>query len=143
MPIARSLGHPDPTLRRSIPLLGSITAGRAEPPDARFEDCLSVDAETLRLPRQNARTFALKVRGDSMINAGILDGDIVIMEFKEARPGDIVAALIDGGTTLKRLVVHNRTPYLKAANPAYPDLIPAGELVILGVQIALLRLPDR
>ena len=107
-----------------------------------MDGCIDIDPTTLRLPK-NARTFALKVRGDSMRNAAILEGDVVIMEFREARHGDIVAALIDGETTLKRFVVQNGVPYLRASNPKYPDLIPARELVIQGVLIALLRLSAR
>jgi|UniRef100_UPI0037848D66 SOS-response transcriptional repressor LexA len=126
-------------IRHQIPLLGSIIAGKPDTADGRMDGCIDIDPTTLRLPK-NARTFALKVRGDSMRNAAILEGDIVIMEFREAKHGDIVAALIDGETTLKRFVVHNGVTYLRASNPKYPDLIPARELVIQGVLIALLRL---
>ncbi len=126
-------------IRHQIPLLGSIIAGKPEVQEGRLDGCVDIDPTTLRLPK-NARTFALKVRGDSMRNAAILEGDIVIMEFREAKHGDIVAALIDGETTLKRFVVQGGMPYLRASNPKYPDLIPARELVIQGVLIALLRL---
>ncbi|HRH94336.1 MAG TPA: S24 family peptidase [Prosthecobacter sp.] len=126
-------------IRHQVPLLGSIIAGSPELQEGRMDGCIDIDPTTLRLPK-NARTFALKVRGDSMRNAAILEGDIVIMEFREAKHGDIVAALIDGETTLKRFVVQNGAPYLRASNPKYPDLIPARELVIQGVLIALLRL---
>ena len=128
--------------RQKIPCLGSIIAGRPESHAAHVNGCLDVDAETLRLPK-NARTFALKVQGDSMKGAGILEGDVVIMEFRDPKHGDIVAALIDGETTLKRFIMQNGTPYLRASNPKYPDLIPARELVIQGVQVALLRLSGR
>jgi len=129
-------------IRHQVPLLGSIIAGRPEFQEGRMAGCIDIDPTTLRLPK-NARTFALKVRGDSMRNAAILEGDIVVMEFREAKHGDIVAALIDGETTLKRFVVQNGVPYLRASNPKYPDLIPARELVIQGVLIALLRLSER
>ena len=126
--------------RVKVPLLGSIIAGRAEVQDARQDGCLTVDPEVMRLPK-NARTFALKVRGDSMVGAGILEGDMVVMEFREARHGDVVAALIDGETTLKRYLVKDGVAYLRASNRKYPDLIPARELVIQGVMVGLLRLP--
>jgi repressor LexA len=126
-------------IRHQIPLLGSIIAGKPDNADGRIDGCIDIDPTTLRLPK-NARTFALKVRGDSMRNAAILEGDVVIMEFREAKHGDIVAALIDGETTLKRFIVQNGVPYLRASNPKYPDRIPARELVIQGVLIALLRL---
>jgi repressor LexA len=97
-----------------------------------------VDIASLGIPR-NARTFALKVRGDSMIDAHICDGDTVILQLREPRKGDVVAALIDGETTLKHYLIEKGHPFLRAANAAYPDLIPARELVIQGVLIALLR----
>ena len=122
-----------------IPIYGTIPAGL--PTDERQEPdgCMSVDVESLRLPK-GARVFALKVRGDSMIGAGILPGDVVILEFREAHNGEVVAALLDGETTLKRYVVHRGRPFLKAENPRFKDLIPAHELVIQGVQIGLLRI---
>ena len=125
-----------------IPIYGAIPAGLPADERQQPDGCVSVDVETLRLPK-GARVFALKVRGDSMTGAGILSGDIVVLEFKEAKSGDIVAALIDGETTLKRYVVQRGKPFLKAENPRYTNLIPAQELVIQGVQIALLRVLKR
>lgn len=121
-----------------IPMFGSIAAGMAQDVEQERQGCISVDVSALGIPR-HARTFALKVRGESMIDAHICDGDTVILEFKEPRKGDIVAALIDGETTLKRYVVEKGRPFLRAENPDFPDLIPATELVIQGVLIALLR----
>ena len=75
-----------------------------------------------------------------MIDAHILDGDIVILEDREdVHNGDIVAALIDGETTLKRYVTEHGRPYLKAENPNYPDLVPARELRVQGVMVSLVR----
>ena len=74
-----------------------------------------------------------------MIDAHICSGDTVILEFREPRNGEIVAALIDGETTLKRYVVQNGKPFLHAENPDFPDLIPARELIVQGVFVALLR----
>lgn len=122
-----------------IPIYGSIPAGFPAGQEQENERCLSVDPETIQLPR-NARTFALEVRGDSMTGAGILDRDVVIMELAEVRHRDIVAALIDGDTTLKRYLVKGGKPFLRAENPKYPDLIPAHELVIQGVFRALIRI---
>jgi len=121
-----------------IPIYGDIAAGMAQDAPPEKEGCLSIDIASLGI-RPTARTFALKVRGDSMINAHICDGDTVILEFREPRRGDVVAALIDGETTLKRYVFQSRKPYLQAENDDYPDLIPARELVIQGVMIGLLR----
>ena len=83
----------------------------------------------------------MRVRGDSMTGAHILEGDLVVLELREPNHGNIVAALIDGETTLKRYLVRNRRPFLRAENPKYPDLIPAHELVVQGVMIALFRKP--
>ena len=87
------------------------------------------------------KTFALKVRGESMVDAHICDGDTVVLEFREPRNGDVVAALIDGETTLKRYIKKAGEPaYLQAENELFPDLIPARELVIQGVMVALLEM---
>lgn len=121
-----------------IPVYGQIAAGMAQDAEPDREGCISIDIASIGIPR-NARTFALKVRGDSMIDAHICHGDTVILEFREPRNGDIVAALIDGETTLKRYIVEKGKPFLRAENPDYPDLIPARELIIQGVLVALLR----
>jgi repressor LexA len=125
-----------------IPILGSIAAGMPQDTTGSESGCLTVDLDSLGIPK-NARTFALKIRGDSMVDAHILSGDYVILEFREPRNGDIVAALIDGETTLKRYLVKNGQPYLKAENSKYPDLLPARELVVQGVMLALLRRSGR
>ncbi|MEM1085262.1 MAG: transcriptional repressor LexA [Verrucomicrobiota bacterium] len=121
-----------------IPVYGEIAAGMAQDAPPEKEGCVSIDIASLGI-RPSARTFALKVRGQSMIDAHICDGDTVILEFREPKKNDVVAALIDGETTLKRYVFKNRKPFLKAENEDYPDLIPARELVIQGVMIGLLR----
>lgn len=138
---ARAVIFPDELDRGEIfdiPIYGHIAAGMAQDVEQDRQGCISMDISALGIPR-NARTFALKVRGDSMIDAHICHGDTVILEFREPRKGDIVAALIDGDTTLKRYIVEKGKPFLRAENPDYPDLIPARELVIQGVMVALLR----
>ena len=138
---ACGIGFPEAMEREEIvdiPIYGSIAAGMAQDVDSEKEGCLSIDVSSLGL-RGNARTFALKVRGESMIDAHICDGDTVVLEFREPRKGDVVAALIDGETTLKRYVVENGKPFLRAENEHFPDLIPARELIIQGVLVALLR----
>lgn len=121
-----------------IPVFGQIPAGHAVDAQQQSLGNISVDLDTLGLGR-NARTFALKVRGESMIDAHICDGDSVILEVREPRLRDVVAALIDGETTLKRYVVRDGQPYLQAENPKFPDLVPVQELVIQGVMVALIR----
>jgi repressor LexA len=137
---ARALITPHQRLGISeIPIYGQIPAGMAEVSEENIEGHLAVDRETANASR-NGRTFALRVRGDSMLGAHIVDGDIVILEDrKNAQNGDIVAALIDGETTLKRYVLERGRPYLKAENPDYPDLRPARELRIQGVMTSLIR----
>jgi repressor LexA len=125
-----------------IPFLGMIPAGYPSDQEQQSDRCLSIDEDTLQLPK-NARTFALEVRGDSMIDAHIVAGDVVIMELRDPSHRDIVAALIDGETTLKRFLVHKGKPFLRAENSKYPDLVPAHELVIQGVFRALLRVDKR
>jgi len=122
-----------------IPLFGSIPAGIPQSREQDAEGCISVDVESIGYkPTRNA--FALRVTGDSMVGKHILDGDFVVMEHgPEPRHGQVVAALIDGASTLKTFLVKSGKPYLKAENPKYPDLIPAQELMIQGVFKALIR----
>jgi repressor LexA len=141
---ARSLRITSPLqkLRSSIvdiPLFGSIPAGLPQTREQDAEGCVSVDIESIGFkPTRN--TFALRVAGDSMIGRHILDGDIVVLEHgPEPRHGDIVAALIDGESTLKTFLRKNGKLCLKAENPKFPDLIPAQELMIQGVFKALIR----
>ena len=121
-----------------IPIYGSIAAGLAEFNEESRDGVLSIDARTAGL-RGSAATFALKVRGDSMIGAQINDGDLVVLEVRAPKSNDIVAALIDGETTLKRFIMNRGRSFLKAENPKYPDLIPLTELVVQGVMVALVR----
>jgi repressor LexA len=122
-----------------IPLFGTIPAGFAQDKEQEAEGCVSVDVASIGFkPTRN--TFALRVTGESMIGKHILDGDIVVLEHgPEPRHGDVVAALIDGESTLKTFLKKNGKPYLKAENPKYPDLMPAQELMIQGVFKALIR----
>jgi repressor LexA len=122
----------------NIPIFGSIVAGMAEAVEQESIGTISMDAGTLGGVRSQD-TFALKVRGDSMIEAQIADGDLAILERRPPHNGDIVAALIDGETTLKRYVVERGRPYLKAENPRFPNLEPVMELVVQGVLVALVR----
>jgi len=124
---------------RDIPIYGSISAGFAQEREQEADGCVSVDVQSIGFkPTRN--TFALRVSGESMIGRHILDGDVVVLEHgPEPRHGDVVAALIDGESTLKTFVRKNGKSYLKAENPKYPDLIPAQELMIQGVFKALIR----
>ena len=137
---ARALITPVQKVRiTDIPIYGQIPAGMATLTEQTIEGHVSLDTRSVNASK-NGRTFALRVRGDSMIDAHVLDGDIVILEDrKDVQNGDIVAALIDGETTLKRYVMEHGRPYLKAENPLYPNLVPARELRIQGVMVSLMR----
>ena len=141
---ARALITPAMKVRiTDIPIYGQIPAGMSALTEQTIEGHVSLDTRSANISR-NRSTFALCVRGDSMIGAHIVDGDIVILEeSKEVHNGDIVAALIDGEATLKRYVVEHGRPYLKAENPRYPNLIPARELKIQGVMVSLIRKQER
>jgi repressor LexA len=134
-----------PTLTRrgpllQVPLYGVIPAGLPAANEEAVEPdrYVSVDAASLGL-RSTTRLFALRVRGDSMTGAHILDGDVVFVTPREPASGQIVAALIDGESTLKRFLLQRGRPFLRAENPRYPDLLPAAELVIQGVMVGLIR----
>ena len=74
-----------------------------------------------------------------MVGANIIEDDIVFLSPREPVPGQIVAALIDGESTLKRFLQKRGRPFLRAENPHYPDLLPVAELIIQGVMVGLLR----
>lgn len=125
--------------RPSLPVYGRIPAGLPEAGAAEApEENLPLDPIMSGLAR-SAGAYALRVRGDSMEGAGILDGDIVVVDPAEPTPGDIVVALIDGESTLKRYVRKRGRPCLVSENPRYPDLVPAAELTVQGVVTGLLR----
>lgn len=130
--------HQARSLMVDIPVFGAIPAGFAADNPQLADRHISVDLRTLGLT-QNAKPFALRVRGDSMTGAHICDGDYVVLEQREPRARDIVAALIDGESTLKRLVVDKGRSWLRAENPRYPDLIPVRDLTIQGVMVGLVR----
>lgn len=137
---ARSMLLPDrPSSGIRIPILGMIPAGfpelTASEPAAEF---LEIAPGFLGISSTNT-VFGLRVRGDSMIDAHILDGDLAILERKPAGHRDIVAAVIDGEVTLKRFINDAGRQFLRAENPRYPDLIPVQELVIQGVLRSVIR----
>jgi len=121
-----------------VPILGSIAAG--SPIEAIQSEVGRVNAPIE--PALAANCFALQVRGDSMVQAGILDGDIVVLRRGEAaNNGDIVVALIDQEeATLKRLRRRGNSIALEAANPAYETRIFGPDRVqIQGKLVALIR----
>jgi repressor LexA len=103
-----------------------------------LEACLPVDLAALEL-ETNPRCFALRVRGNAMREAHIVDGDLVLMEFRPPYHGAIVAALIDGECVLRRYWVEAETAFLRTGDGVGGDSIPAQELVIQGVLRAVVR----
>jgi len=124
----------------NIPVYGSIPAGLPEERTQTAEDSITMDLETLGIPKSSTRIFALRIKGDSMEGAGILNGDWAIIDTdKDARNRSIVAAYIDGKSTLKRLLMRRGKPYLKAENARYPYLIRCEGLMVPRVFIGLYR----
>jgi len=106
--------------RLKIPLLSdSISAGFPSPADDYTEENIDLNEHLISNPFS---TFFLRVKGDSMINAGIKDKDLIIVDKSLiAKPGNIIIAMIDGEFTIKRLSIKNDELYLKAENHNYPD----------------------
>jgi repressor LexA len=100
-------------------------------------DALTIDDYLIERPSQ---TVLVRVKGDSMMDAGILDGDLVVVEkAAAAKRGDIVVAIVDGEFTLKTLDLERGKFVLKPENPAYPVIRPEGALEIFGVMVGLVR----
>lgn len=122
---------------RQVPLVGRVAAGYPILAEENIEEYVMLPRT---LVKSEGRYFALRVNGDSMVNAGILDGDMVIVRSANtAHPGEIVVALIGDEVTVKRLVVQNRQKFLKAENPAYPDITPRSEWSIQGKVVGMIR----
>ena len=120
-----------------IGVLGSVEAGFPSPAEEELVDTLSLD--DLLIQNREA-TFLLKVSGDSMTGAGILPGDMVIVDKSQsAKSGDIVIAQIDGEWTMKYLRKRGDSVLLAPANPKYQPIRPKTELKIAGVVTAVVR----
>ncbi len=122
----------------ALPFLGYIKAGYPILAEENRE-YLTLDDYLIDNPES---TFLLKVSGDSMINVGIFEGDIVIIEKnKQPKNGDIVLAQIDNEWTLKIFKTDRfkKQVFLQAANPKYPPLIPKKQLQIYGVVKGVIR----
>ncbi len=121
----------------SVPLLGRITAGLPMLAEEQIEDWLNLPASLIRGRKD---VFLLKVQGMSMKDAGILNGDLVIVkQQKIADINDIVVALLDDEATVKRLVKKDSKFYLKAENKDYPNIYPEHEWSIQGKVIGVIR----
>lgn len=122
---------------REIRILGTVEAGFPSPAEEELADTLSLDEFLIR---NKEATFMLKVKGDSMIEAGIMPGDMVLVErSKEARLGDIVIAEVDHEWTMKYLQRKNGKAILMPGNPKYPPIVPKEELKIGAIVKAVIR----
>ena len=121
-----------------LPLFGPISAGFAAPVEEQAEEMLNL--EDYLVPQNRSAVFLLRVRGDSMINAGIHQGDLVTVE-RDTVPklDDIVVGVLDGEFTLKRLKKGKGKYYLQAENDAYPDMYAVEELQVAGVVRGVIR----
>jgi repressor LexA len=123
-----------------VPVYGAIPAGLPAMQEQDPEDVIAVDPAIFGVRRLRPGHFwFLRVTGDSMTGAGILDGDLVALARKEPQPGDIIAALVDETTTtLKRFVKERGRTLLRAANPLYADIVPR-RLESQGVAVGVIR----
>lgn len=121
----------------SIPVLGRITAGLPMLAEEQVEDWLSLPTSLIRGRKD---VFLLKVQGMSMKDAGILDGDLVLVkQQKIAEVNDIVVALLEDEATVKRLVKKENKYFLKAENKDYPNIYPEHEWSIQGKVTGVIR----
>jgi repressor LexA len=134
--VLNALGRPMLSEVREIPILGRVPAGRPLMVEENIEGFLAMGGDIAR-----GNVFALKVKGDSMIEAGILDGDYVIVRSQEsAEEGAIVCAMVNGEATVKRFHKKGKSVVLKPENRRYPPIeVSKGELRIVGRIVGLMR----
>ncbi len=132
-----------------LPVLGSVPAGPLDlaSPDIRDEE-ITVDPDFFGSRSEEPELFGLRVRGDSMIEAGIHDGDIVVVRAQQnANDGDIVVARVEEEATVKRFRRGNSTIVLEPANPAYQPILIRDkggqslgqDVALLGIVVGLIR----
>ena len=120
-----------------VKLLGTVEAGFPSPAEEELADNLSLNDLLIQNPEA---TFLLKVSGDSMSEAGIFPGDMVLVDKgAQAKNGDIVIAEVDGEWTMKYLKKQGENVVLMPANPKYQPIRPKKELKIAGVVMAVVR----
>lgn len=134
--VVNALGKTVLSATRDVPVLGRVPAGKPLFSEENIEGILSIPDDM-----GSGKLFALQVKGDSMIGAGILDGDKVIVKQQgTAENGEIVCAMINGEATLKRFFKKDGVITLKAENDKYaPITVSEGEFRIAGRVVGLLR----
>jgi repressor LexA len=122
--------------KMEVPVIGRIAAGTPILATENIEEVLMLDGKLL----PSGELFGLRVKGDSMIKAGIKDGDYVVIRRQNvALKGEIVAVLIGEEVTLKRYFPEKEAIYLKADNPFYKPIVLKEDIQILGKAVALFR----
>ena len=130
---------PGPHLH-AIAVLGTMTAGFPSPAEEELADTMSFDEFLMTNGKHQEATYMLKVNGESMSGAGILPGDMLLVERgAEARDGDIVIAQIDREWTMKFFRKRGRMVFLEAANKDFKPIHPQEELKIAAVVRAVIR----
>jgi len=120
----------------SIPLLGTVAAGMPILSEENYDGNIMLHRSMLR---KNKKYFALKIKGDSMSGAGILEGDLAVIEKQSTvRNGEIAVAVIDEAVTLKRFYKESTRIRLQAENPAYKPIY-SHDVKILGRLFTLIR----
>ena len=121
----------------AVPILGSIPAGSPLRVEEQVEDWVNLPQSLIRGRKD---VFLLKVRGDSMVGAGILAGDLVIVKpTREAKSGDIVVALLHDEATVKRFLEIRGRKYLKPENPKYQNIYPQEEWTVQWKVVGVIR----
>ena len=124
-------------LEAAIPVLGVVEAGWPSPAEEELLDTMTLDAYLIR---NKEATYMLQVKGDSMIEAGILPGDQVLVERGvEPKNGDIVIAEVDGSWTMKYFRKRGNKVTLTPGNPKYKTITPKHELRVAAVVKAVIR----
>jgi len=134
--IVNQLGRSAMSATRQVPVLGRVPAGKPFLSEENIEGVISIPEDM-----GSGEQFALQVKGDSMIGAGILDGDrVIVKQQSTAENGEIVCALIEGEATLKRFFKKGDVITLRAENEKYPPIkVAQGEFRIVGRIVGLLR----
>jgi SOS regulatory protein LexA len=120
-----------------VPLLGLVEAGLPSLAEEEQLDTISLDTYMIE---NKELSYILEVKGDSMIDEGIREGDLVIVERKgEAKDGDIVIAEVDGGWTMKYFRKNGKQIYLQPANKNYKNIYPSSDLKIAAIVKGVIR----
>lgn len=121
----------------STKMLGTVQAGFPSPAEEELADTITLDEYLIQ---NKEATYMLKVSGDSMKDAGIIEGDMVLVDrSKQPKDGDIVIAEVDGNWTMKYFRKQKNKIFLEAANTSYKPIIPDEELKIAAVVQAVIR----